>query len=101
MFKGYKCLERKHEGPSVLGNGEVAPDYPFGLSLTLQNDELEKLGLDCNDADCKVGNYIHLHILAEVMGIHKVGENITLNLQSTHAKIEDEDAEDDEEDGAE
>ncbi len=101
MFKGYKNLAME---PMDGADKDAPVNYPFGLSITLQNNELKALGLDCDDADCKVGNYIHLHLLAEVVGIHKTGENICLNLQATHGKVEDEDAEDDEfddENGAE
>ncbi len=83
----------------------AAPDeplYPYGLSLTLNSEELEKLGLDCSDEECQVGNYLHLHALAEVTGYHKSdtgnGEKHTLNIQITHLQIEDEGAENEEAD---
>lgn len=71
--------------------------YPYNLMISLTNEELEKLGIDCNDAECEVGNYVHLHALAEVVGKHKsdsgTGEQHTLNLQITHLELEDEGAE--------
>ena len=96
MFKGYKSLAQK---PMDGADKDAPVNYPFGVSLTLQNDDLKALGLDCDDADCKVGNYVHLHLLAEVVGIHKTGDSVLVNLQVTHGL--DEDSVDDDEDGAE
>jgi hypothetical protein len=82
--------------------------YPYGLALTLSNEEMEKLGLDCSSEECQVGNYLHLNALAEVTGYHKSdtgnGEQHTLNLQITHLALEDseggeEDEESDEDEG--
>lgn len=71
--------------------------YPYSLMISLTNDELEKLGLDCDDPECEVGNYVHLHALAEVVGKNKndtgEGPRHNLNLQITHLEIEDEGAE--------
>lgn len=73
------------------------PLYPYNLSLSLTDEELEKLGLDCDDEDCQVGNYLHGHFLAEVTGVSKNkaqdGERRMLNLQITHLAVEDEDEE--------
>lgn len=73
---------------------EQEPLYPYNLTLTLTEDILKKLGMDCGDDDCRVGNYLHLHALAEVIGVSKTG----VNIQITHMKCEDEDQENDEAD---
>lgn len=76
--------------------------YPYNLSLSLTHEELEKLGIDCDDPECEVGNFVHIHALAEVTGKNKHdtgdGPKHTLNLQITHLEIEDEGAENNEAD---
>lgn len=75
--------------------------YPYNLCITLENDELEKLGIDLEDQDCQVGNYLHLHALAEVTGVSKrdTGEGVKhcLNLQITHLSAHSEDQENEDE----
>jgi hypothetical protein len=100
MFNGFKHMAKAlpETTGGVIGNQEgKEPNYPFGLSISLDAEDLKNLGLDCDDEDCKVGNYIHLHLLAEVTGIHKTADHVLLNLQATHAKCENESGEDDEE----
>lgn len=76
--------------------------YPYGLSITLGDEEIEKLGIDCDDEECLVGNYVHGHFLAEVTGYHKSdtsdGTKRTLNIQVTHLELESEQSENDEAD---
>lgn len=71
--------------------------YPYNLCISLTQEELDKLGLNCDDAACEVGNYVHLHALAEVVSKSKndtgEGPRHSLNLQITHLEIEDEGAE--------
>ncbi len=68
--------------------------YPYGLSICLTNDELEKLGLESN---CEVGDMIHLMAMAKVTSISKNetqdGESCRIELQITHLGLEDEDKE--------
>lgn len=77
------------------------PVYPYGLSISLGKDELEKLGVD--HADWQVGDIFHLHALAKVTSVssHETegGESCRVELQITHLSGESEDAEneDDEE----
>lgn len=102
MFDGMKHMAKT---PHEIEQGDVPSQeniYPYNLSISLTNDELEKLDLDCSDPECEVGNYVHLHALAEVVGKSKNdtgdGEKHCLNLQITHLEIEDEGAENDEAD---
>jgi hypothetical protein len=44
------------------------PDYPYGLRITLTNDELEKLKLDPEEA-CPDGIF-HLHALARITSVN-------------------------------
>ena len=77
--------------------------YPYGLQITLTQDELEKLGVD--HSDWEVGATFHLHAFAKVTSIseneREGGEKTCcVGLQITHLQGESEDAEDEEE-GAE
>lgn len=71
------------------------PIYPYGLCICLTHDELDKLGLD---ADCEVGDMIHIMAMAKVTSISKNatsdGENCRVELQITDMSVEDEDLED-------
>lgn len=104
MYEGMKNMAKT---PMEMEEGMVPKPsdqsvYPYSLSITLEDDELEKLGLDCEDEECQVGNYLHLHALAEVTGINKRdtgdGQKTCLNIQITHLQIEDEGSENDEAD---
>lgn len=72
-------------------------EYPYGLSICLGNDELEKLGLD---NECEVGDMIHLFALAKVTSLSKNdtgdGEKTRIELQITHLGCEDENEENEE-----
>lgn len=71
------------------------PRYPYGLSLSLCQDELEKLDID--KADIGVGDMLHLHCLAKVTSVSsnetEDGENCRVELQVTHIAAESEDEE--------
>lgn len=77
------------------------PDYPYGLCISLGNDELEKLSLDCSD--CESGDTIDLRAFAKVTSISKQDYNGTqtcrIELQITQLAVENEDTEYDEESG--
>lgn len=76
------------------------PDYPYGLALSLSEQELKKLGL--YDEDIKPGDMFHFHAMAVVTS---TSENVNkdqepkcrVELQITHMSAEDE-ADEDEED---
>lgn len=77
--------------------------YPFSLSLSLDDEELQKLGLDCEDPECEVGNYVEIHALAEITGKNKrdtgEGAKHSLNFQITHMNIEADEDEENEDEG--
>jgi len=79
------------------------PDYPFGLCISLCQDELEKLGL--LDADIEVGDMLHLQIMTKVTSYSEndnevSGPTCRVELQVTHiGGVEDEDTEDQEDKG--
>ena len=71
--------------------------YPYGLRITLNSSELEKLDVD--HSDWAVGETFHIHALAKVVSksaneTEGGGENCCIQLQLTHMAGESEDAED-------
>ena len=90
-----EVVKENDGGLAAAGPGEVpsGPQYPYSLAISLEDEQMEKLGLDCDDEDCQVGNYLHLEVLAEVTGYSKNktsdGERRCLNLQITHMQIND------------
>ena len=102
----YSKMIHMAKTPHEMEQGSSAPSdeniYPYNLSISLTNDELEKLGLDCSDPECEVGNYVHLHALAEITGKNQndTGDGVKhcLNIQITHLEIESEDEENQESD---
>lgn len=80
---------------SVMGD---APKYPYGLSICLTQDELEKLDVDFGDWE--VGDVFHLHALTEITSISQNettdGKNCRVELQITRLSGEPEDAENEE-----
>lgn len=73
-------------------------DYPYGLSICLENQELEKLGLD--PEECEVGDMLHIHGLAKVTSVSKNdrgdGGSYRVELTLTHIIDESEDEENEE-----
>ncbi len=88
-----KNKEELAETPDIEA-AEDRPIYPYGLSICLTQDELDKLDLD---SDCQVGDTIHLFAMAKVTSISKnettEGENCRIELQITDLGLEDEDEE--------
>jgi hypothetical protein len=54
--------EMKEEG--AVANMSMVDKYPYGLSISLDNDCLEKLGLD--PEECEIGDLLHGTFMAEV-----------------------------------
>lgn len=79
---------------------DATPDYPYGLSLSLSEIELDKLGLT---SDVEVGDMIHMHGMAKVTSVSKNdsesnGPCCRVELQITHLVSENEDEENEEAD---
>ena len=92
-----RTLDEKIEAsmPSPM----MANDYPYGLAISLTQDELDKLDLD---ADCEVGDLIDLRALGRVTSVSKneVEGKATcrIEIQLEQLGLEDEDHEDDDDD---
>jgi len=71
------------------------PDYPYGLRICLTEKELEKLGLDCEEA--VEGGIFHGHFLARICCVTKTDQNgdksCRIEAQIEDLAIESEDAE--------
>lgn len=74
--------------------------YPYGLCISLCNEELDKLGI--GEENIEVGNILHLHALASVTSVSQnttihSGATKRIELQITHLSTpeseEDENAE--------
>ena len=77
---------------SMMKSPEVAKEtsleekarYPYGLELSLEDDSLTKLGIDC--ADCEIGEKVIIRAVAEITSISQNSsnsgeENRTMRLQ--------------------
>jgi hypothetical protein len=61
-------MKRKPEKDyDTMCSPAMGSQYPWGLSISFGNEELEKLGLD--PKDCAVGDMIHMHCLAKVTSV--------------------------------
>ena len=87
--------ERQFEHPMPIAMPRQR--YPYGLRISLGEDELKKLGLD---ADCDEGDYLDIRAFATVMSVHKEAGNTRVELQIEKMSVECEDDEqpDDEKD---
>lgn len=78
--------------------------YPYGLRISLSQDDLEKLGVD--HGDFEIGDVFPLDILAKVVSksaneTEGGEENCCVSLQITHIGAEEQEEELDEEEEAE
>lgn len=73
--------------------------YPYGLCISLTEEELDKLGLE---PTCEVGDMLHLHALAKVTSVSQneteAGTRCRIELQITQLEVESEDEENEEAD---
>lgn len=78
------------------------PDYPYGLCISLGDEELAKLDLDCTD--CESGDTIDLRAFAKVTSISKNDYNgkqtTRIELQIVQLAVESEDQEVEEEEAS-
>lgn len=76
-------------------NTPSPPTYPYGLCISLCEDELEKLNLDV--AEIGIGDMLHLHSLAKVTSVschdNEAGSTCRVELVLAYISAEDEDEE--------
>lgn len=79
------------------------PLYPYGLCISLCDDELAKLGIE--EDDLGIGDILHLHCLASVTSVSsnatESGSNCRVELQITNIAAESEDDENEDQEAAE
>lgn len=84
--------------PSTSDND--APAYPYGLSICLTDDELDKL--DMSGEDVSVGDMLHLHALARVTSVSSTdteggGKRTRIELTLTNIAVPESEDEENEE----
>ena len=75
------------------------PEFPYGLRITLTHLEMEKLGLDPEDAE--IGGICHGHFMARVTSVNLAEECCRVEMQIEDLEIESEDEENSEEEANE
>ena len=100
MKKISNLVDMKRTPPEVSDSPAMpmGSDYPYGLCISLCEDELEKLGFQQDEL--KVGDMVHLHAMATVTSTASnestTGASFRAELQITHINaLEDETEEDD------
>jgi len=88
--------EKKEMITSMVGPcAPDAPEYPWGLSISLNDESIKKLKLDISGLT--IGGIVHLFAFAKVTSIsqndNEGGSNCRVELQITHLAGEDEDEE--------
>lgn len=93
--------EKGKDYPMAMPMDSGQPKYPYGLSISLTDEELEKLDLE---PDCEVGELIHLTAMAKVTSVSQNettdGKRCRIELQIIALGAEDEDEEGEEEEEA-
>jgi hypothetical protein len=78
---------------------EFQPKYPYGLCISMDEQSMDKIGLDLDGVN--IGDMLHLHCLARLtsmsMNESDSGRKGRIELQITHISAEDEDDENEEE----
>jgi len=82
-------LDDKEASKETVESQEMEkPKYPYGTCLYLNDESLEKLGIDSNPA---VGTEMHIIAVAKVTGVsereYEGGKHKTLDLQITDMAI--------------
>ena len=95
--------EKTKEADQMIPTPASRPDYPWGLCISLTQEELDKLDLD---DEVEVGDMVHLHAMAKVTSVSKTDNEATgpccrVELQITHIAAEDEEEENEEDEVAE
>lgn len=94
-FVDMKRTDEEKRLAAFPGSIESQPDYPWGLTLRLTEEEMEKLDLD---TDCQVGDFIDFRALAQVTSVSMSdsgdGTKCCVELGIRYMAAEDEGAED-------
>ena len=96
--------ERREEAASMTPGKSKGPEYPWGLSLSLDDGTLEKLGLDARKL--KVGDELYVWAVAEVKSVSmrsdsKGEDESSVSLQIIKLACSEEEPEPEQDDGGE
>lgn len=87
-----KPKERDETASPMVSAMPSEPTHPYGLCIRLEEEELEKLGL--NHDEVEVGDMLEITGLAKVTSVsssdNTYGKSRTVELQITHIADEDE-----------
>lgn len=87
--------EQKADCPMVMSDMSNQPRYPYGLAISLGQDELDKLGVDYKDWN--VGDAFNLDATAKITSIseheNEGGKKCRVEMQITHLSGPETDAE--------
>lgn len=91
--------EKEESAQSCIPSAKDQPNYPWGLSISLCDQELEKLGIDYDEIN--VDDIVHMHCLAVVTSkssnaVQGTEPTCRIELQITNIAAEDEGEENDE-----
>lgn len=79
--------EKEGRSSPVAAEAKDEPIYPFGTSISLETEQIDKLGLE----DGEVGDYLHAEVLIKLCGLHvtetEAGQRKCMQLQITHISI--------------
>lgn len=60
--------ERANDYPSPVAQDSGQPIYPYGLSISFCQDEIDKLDLE---SECDIGDMVELNCIAKVTSVSK------------------------------
>jgi len=99
-LRNFKDMARTpaEKSEEIANMGKISvPDYPYGLCISLDETDLENLGID---ADFEVGDIIHIAAFARVTSMssrmHEEKPCCRVELQIEQMAVEDESTEEDE-----
>jgi len=84
-MKRTKKEKKEAEGSEPVATGGDIDPYPYGLSINLEKESMDKLGLDINDF--QIGGRVELSCMAEVTSLNqsvsKNNDRSSISLQIT------------------
>lgn len=101
MFVDMARSEEEIKEDSSPLSAANADKYPWGLRISLSQDELEKL--DIEHSDLEIGATYHAHVMMKIVSISANEteggkKNCCVNMQITSMSVESEDQENEEDD---
>ena len=83
-MKSMKMTKKQKEGTKAVGPVEDNPEYPYGLRINLDQESMEKLGMDTMP---KMGEGMMIHAKVMITDMHESEGNKSLGLQITDMEL--------------